>query len=171
MFKMSFLQIRTQSALKKNKSLRVSIPYKNAQSIGIIFSVEDKQKHDDIKDLIKTFELDGKKVRVLEFLPKKKDNYEFLFDFFSISDLSFWGKINSDQALKFSETPFDYLFYIDCQSNPLILNLLAQSKAHCRVGCFNEIESSYYELMIDDKNSVTTKTLISNMYNYTKQLK
>ena len=74
--------MRTAAALKKNKVRRASIGYKRAQSIGIIFSVEDKQKHEDIKEFIRALEQDGKKVQVLEFLPKKKDNYEFLFDFF-----------------------------------------------------------------------------------------
>ncbi|MFZ5999358.1 MAG: DUF6913 domain-containing protein [Bacteroidota bacterium] len=169
MFKLSFLKMRTESALKKNKVPRASVPYKHAQSIGIIFSVEDRQKHDLIKDMVKHFEQDGKKVQVLEFLPKKKENYEFLFDFFTIENLSFWGKINSEQATRFSNTPFDYLFYVDAQSNPLVLNLLAQSKAHCRVGQYHEEESRFFELMIEAKNEL--RSLVDNMYKYTKQLK
>lgn len=169
MFKMSFLKMRTSTALKKNGVKRASTPYKHAESIGIIFSVEDRQKHDGIKDLIKKLETDGKKVQVLEFLPKKKENYEFLFDFFTLEDLSFWGNINSEKAVKFSNTPFDYLFYIDSQSNPLVLNLLARSKAHCRVGKFNETDSPYFELMIEDGGN--TKSLIDNVYKYTRQLK
>lgn len=161
--------MRTQSALKKNKAPRGNVAYKHAQSIGIIFSVEDRQKHDLIKDMVKHFEQDGKKVQVLEFLPKKKENYEFLFDFFTIENLTFWGNINSDQALKFSNIPFDYLFCVDSQSNPLLLNLLARSKAHCRVGKYHEQESSFFELMIEEKNG--TRSLVDNMYKYTKQLK
>ena len=166
---MSFLKMRTTTALRKSSVKRASTPYKHAESFGIIFSVEDRQKHDNIKDLIKRLEQDGKKVSVLEFLPKKKENYEFLFDFFTLEDLSFWGNINSEKAVKFSNTPFDYLFYIDSQSNPLVLNLLARSKAHCRVGKFNEAESPYFEMMIEDNGS--TKTLIDNVYKYTRQLK
>jgi hypothetical protein len=166
---MSFLKMRTSSALKKSATKRASTPYKHAESIGIIFSVEDRQKHDNIKDLIKKLEQDGKKVQVLEFLPKKKENYEFLFDFFTIEDLTFWGNINSEKAVKFSNTPFDYLFYMDSQSNPLVLNLLARSKAHCRVGKFNESESPYFEFMIEDGGN--TKSLIDNVYKYTRQLK
>ena len=169
MFKMSFLKMRTTSALKSNGSKRASTPYKHAENFGIIFSVEDKSKHDLIKDLIKRLETDGKKVKVLEFLPKKKENYEFLFDYFTIDDLSFWGNITSEDAVKFSNTPFDYLFYIDSQSNPLVLNLLARSKAHCRVGRFEESESPYFELMIEDNGN--TKSLIDNVYKYTRQLK
>jgi hypothetical protein len=168
-FKLKFLRYRTNKALKKNKSLRASLPYKQAQYVGIIFSVEDRQKHDEIKGLIKLLEQDGKKVNVLEFLPKEKENYEFMFDFFSAKDLSFWGNIESNHAIKFAETNFDYLFYIDKESNPLILNLLARSKANCRVGKYAEGESSYFELMIEHNG--TTGSLIDNMYKYTKQLK
>lgn len=169
MFKLSFLKLRTASALKNNKSLRASIPYLQAKQIGVIFSVEDKQKHDDIKELIKNLEQDGKKVQVLEFLPKKKENYEFLFDFFTIQDLSFWGTINSTAAGKFSDAPFDYLFYVDKESNPLVLNLLARSKARCRVGKFNEHESPYYEMMIEQNGTI--RGLIDSMYKYTKQMR
>lgn len=169
MFKLSFLKLRTASALKNNKSLRASIPYLQAKQIGVIFSVEDKQKHDDIKELIKNLEQDGKKVQVLEFLPKKKENYEFLFDFFTIQDLSFWGTINSTAAGKFSDAPFDYLFYVDKESNPLVLNLLARSKARCRIGKFNEHESPYYEMMIEQNGTI--RGLIDSMYKYTKQLR
>lgn len=110
--KQTFLKWRTQSALRKNKSLRTSTAYKKSNAIGIVFSVEDKQKHDDIKEFIKHLEQDGKQVKVMEFLPKKKDNYEFLFDFFTIEDLNFWGKINNPKVTGFSQTPFDYLFIL-----------------------------------------------------------
>jgi hypothetical protein len=166
---MNFLRMRTYSALKKNNAHRASIPYKRAQSVGIIFSVEDKQKHDHIKEFIKNLELDGKKVQVLEFLPRKKENFEFLFDFFTDQDLSFWGKITSPLAMKFSDTPFDYLFYVDQESNPMVLHLLAACKAHCRVGRFAEPDSPYFELMIEHKGPV--KALIDSMYKYTKQLR
>ncbi len=167
--KLTFLKIRTNSQLKKNKTLRANLPYKQATNIGIIFSVEDKMKHDGIKDLVKKFEHDGKKVSVIEFLPNKKDNYEFLFDFFSDKDLSFWGNITSPSALKFSDTPFDFLYYIDATPNPLILNLLARSKSKCRVGKFWEEDHSFFELMIESNGN--TRALMDNMYTYTSQLK
>lgn len=169
MFKMQFLKWRTKSALKKNKTARASIPYKQAVNIGIIFTVEDKHKHDAIKDFAHQLERDGKKVQVLEFLPENKNNHEFKFDFFTIKDLSFWGEIIASNALKFAQTPFDYLFYVDKESNPLLLHLLAISKAHCRVGRFNEPESDFFELMIELNGN--DKGLIESMYNYTSLLR
>lgn len=167
--KLTLLKWRTQSALRNNKSLRTSTPYRKSNLIGIIFSVEDRQKHDDVKEFIRHLEVDGKQVKVLEFLPKKKDNYEFLFDFFTIHDLTFLGKIDNRQAEIFSNTPFDYLFYIDQQPNPLVLNILATSRAHCRVGKHQEGNEGYFELMISGNG--TPKGLMDNMYKYAKQLR
>jgi hypothetical protein len=168
MFKMNFLKMRTESALKKNKSPRASTPYHKAQNIGILFSVEDKEKHHQIKEFIHRLEQEGKKVQVLEYLPLKKDNYEFLFDFFTIEELNFWGSLTSEKALRFVDIPFDYLFCIDKESNPLILNLLARSKSRCRVGYYNELESQYFEFMIQQNGTI--KNLIEAMHKYTKQL-
>jgi hypothetical protein len=167
--KINFLKIRTNNQLKKNKSLRTNIPYAQAKTVGIIFSVEDKPKHDYIKEFIHKLEHDGKKVQVLEYLPTKKENYEFMFDFFSIKDVSFWGKIESEKTLKFSDTPFDYLFCLDTEQNPLLLYLLARSKSKCRVGKFNEGEKSFFEFMIDTNGNI--KGLIDGIYKYTTQLK
>ena len=169
MFRNYFLHHRTNSALKKNDSIRTSLPYKQVQSVGILFSVEDKPKHDAIKDFIKQLQLDGKKVMVLEFLPKHKDNYEFMFDFFTVKDLTFWGKVESRDADKFIETPFDYLYCIDKNSNPLILHVLARSKARCRIGKFSQQDNPFFELMIEQNGSVNN--LIESMYKYTKQLR
>lgn len=169
MFRMNFLKMRTSSALRKNKVQRTSVPYRKAESIGILFSVEDKQKHEDIKEFIRHLEQDGKRVRVLEFLPKKKDNYEFLFDFFSDKDISFWGRITSREAMSFVDVPFDYLYCVDKESNPMILHLLALSKARCRIGKFTEPQRDFFEFMIEHKG--TTRGLIDSMYKYSKQLK
>ncbi len=169
MFRNRILLLRTRSSLKSNESLRTSIPYKQALSIGLLFSVVDKQKHDAVKEFIRQLEMDGKKIKVLEYLPNKKENYGFLFDFFTIKDLSFWGKINSTYAEKFIDTPFDYLFCIDQDSNPLIQHVLARSKARCRIGKFSNKDMPFFELMIEQNGSA--KNLIDSMYKYVKQLK
>jgi hypothetical protein len=167
--KLNFLKIKTNTFLKKNKALRANLPYKQAQTVGIIFTVEDKQKHFVVKEFIKRLELDGKNIQVLEFLPAKTDNYEFKFDFFSDKDVSFWGNITSNNAIKFSNAPFDFLYYIDLTPNPLILHLLARSQAKCRVGRNFTEGQSYLELAIDAVGN--NQALIDGMYKYTTQLK
>lgn len=163
------LKARTNWELKSNKVMRSTVPYKQALNVGVIFTVEDKQKHEAVKEFIKKLETDGKKVQVIEFLPENKDNYEFKFDFFSEKDISFWGKITAENAIRFSDAPFDYLFYIDINPNPLILYLLARGKARCRVGRSWTDARSYFEFMIESFNS--NQSLIDSMYKYTSQLR
>ncbi|HEY0654883.1 MAG TPA: hypothetical protein VGD65_17215 [Chryseosolibacter sp.] len=167
--KFSFLKFKTNSFLKRNTAIRTSLPYKQALSVGVIFTVEDKAKHEEVKEFVRHLEHDGKTVKVISFLPKNKDNYEFMFDFFTENDLSFWGNINSAGALQFAATPFDFLYYLDTTPNPMIMNLIAQSKAKCRVGKFWYNTEPFFELMIESRNGA--KSLIESMYRYTKALR
>jgi hypothetical protein len=167
--KLNLLKARTDWELKKNKTPRSTVPYKQALNVGVIFTVEDKQKHEAVKDFVKKLEHDGKKVQVIEFLPKDRENYDFKYDFFSENDLSFWGKITAENAIRFSDAPFDYLFYIDINPNPFVLHLLARGKARCRVGRSWPDARPYFEFMIESFNS--NQSLIEGMYKYTSQLR
>ena len=167
--KFKFLNFKTRSYLRKNKTLRFSSSYKTAITIGVIFSVEDRQKHDDVKEFIKKLEHDGKQVKVMAFLPPDHENYDFLFDFFTQREISFWGNITASNAIQFADTAFDFLIYLDSAPNPLILNLIAKSKAKCRIGKFWSEGSPYFEMMIESNG--TTKSLIEQVFRYTTALK
>lgn len=167
--KFKFLKIKTRSYLRRNKTLRYSASYKKAVSIGVIFSVEDRPKHDHIKEFIKKLEHDGKQVKAMAFLPPDHENYEFLFDFFTKREISFWGNITAINALDFADVPFDFLIYLDTSPNPLILNLIAKSKAKCRIGKFREDTQDYFEMMIESNGS--TKSLIDQVFQYTTALR
>lgn len=167
--KFKFLKYRTESYLRKNKTLRSSQAYGKAASIGVIFTVEDRAKHDQIKDFIRKLEHDGKKVLALAYLPKDQENYEFLFDFFTAREISFWGNITATSALKFADTAFDFLIYLDATPNPLILNLVAKSKAKCRVGKFWKDAEPFFEMMIESNGN--PRLLIDQLYKYTTALK
>ena len=167
--KLRLLRYNTKKNGKSNRAIRTSLPYKQAIQIGIIFTVEDRQKHDDIKEFVRKLEHEGKQVKVISFLPKQKDNYEFLFDFFTEKDLSFWGNITSTAANKFTDTSFDFLFYLDTTPNPYLINILARSQAKCRVGKFIEGQEPYFELMLQVENG--TRALIDAVHKYTAKLR
>jgi hypothetical protein len=168
--KLTFLKIKTNSYLKKNRSLRASLPYMQASKVGIIFTVEDKMKHDKVKEFIKNLERDGKQAKVICFLPRDKQNYEFLFDFFTEKELSLFGNIDSECAKLFTETPFDFLFYFDTEPNPLILNLIAKSKAKCRVGKHWDGSEGFFEMMVETGNP-DPKAFIDTVSKYARGLK
>lgn len=167
--KFKLLKYRTSSYLRNNKTLRFNAAYQKAVSIGVIFTVEDRQKHDHIKTFIRKLERDGKQVKALGFLPKDQENYEFLFDFFTYREISFWGKITASSALNFVDMPFDFLIYLDTSPNELILNLIAKSKAKCRVGKHWQNAEAFFEMMVETDGD--SKALIDHMYRYTSAIK
>jgi hypothetical protein len=167
--KLTLLRYNTNSQLKKNKTLRSSTAFKKAQLVGIIFTVEDKSKHDTVKEFIKKLETEGKTVKVLAFLPEKKENFEFLFDYFTKKDISFWGNLISHDALNFANQAFDFVYCLDEEPNPMVLNLLARSKAKCRVGKFKEGNETFFELMLESKNGI--KSLAESAMRYSRELR
>lgn len=167
--KFKFLRYKTKSYLKNNKTLRSSEAYKAARTFGVIFTVEDRQKHDQIKNLIRKLERDGKQVKALGYLPPDQENYEFLFDFFTYREISIWGTITATSAVKFAESPFDFLLYLDTTPNELILNLVAKSKAKCRIGKFSPESEPFFEMMIE--NNGNPNLFIENLYKYTTALR
>ncbi|GAA0894071.1 hypothetical protein GCM10009122_37510 [Fulvivirga kasyanovii] len=170
MLSKKILSYKTKALVKKSKVARNSVSYEQAKSIGIVFTIDDLAKHETIKQLVRRLEKDGKKVQALAFLPKGKENFEFLFDFFTDKDVTMWGNFTADQVHSFVEKPFDYLFYLDQKSNPLITNILAMSKAKCRIGKFNEVNNQLCELMIQTQNGSSIQHLAEEMYKYTKIL-
>lgn len=165
MFGSKLLSVNTRRWVKRNKSIRSTTNYRKTQSIGIVFSIDDRNKHDIIKSFVKRLEVDGKQVDVLAFLPENKENHEFLFDFFTLKDISFWGNYHSKQVLNFAKKPFDYLLHIDFDNLNVINGLLALSKAKCRIGGAKVEQSKFYEMIITTPQK-DIQTLVDEMYNY-----
>lgn len=164
------LTYKAKGHVKKNVIPRGSMSYNMVSTVGIVFTIDSKEKHEIIKSFVKQLEEDGKKVDVLAYLPHKKENHEFLFDFFTEKDISFWGKFNSEFVTKFTNKSFDYLFYIDEQSNLLVQNVLAMSKAKCRIAKFDESNEQFCEMMVRVPGKGQLKKLVEEMYRYTKIL-
>lgn len=169
MLNKKILSYKTRSLIASSQVVRKNISYGEAKSVGVVFTIEDLKKHETVKTFIKRLEKDGKKVQVLAFMPKGAQNFEFLFDFFTVKDLSFWGNFTARQVTDFAAKPFDFLFYLDNNSNQLILNVMAMSKARCRIGKFNEDNSPVCELMIQTSDG-GARELADEMYRYTKLL-
>ena len=162
---------KTRSLIKKNQPPRLSPSYQHAAKMGVIFSTEDLAKHNTIKGLVNKLKADGKEVTVLTFLPKDRHNFEFKFDYFTAGDFSIFGNHTSKDALDFAAQPFDYMFYIDLEPNPFIENLVAMSKAKCRVGRYSRSsDQDLFEFMIRTREKGTNQELADEMYRYTKIL-
>ncbi len=169
------LYFNTLSSIKKSKA-RQPIGYKQAKSIGIIFNIEDINKHKAIKRFISMLEDDGKSVQVLSFLGKGRDNHEFLFEFITDEDITMWGSISNEVALKFIENKFDFLFHLDSKRLDIAENILSKCNARCRVGMpASESDhrinvEKFYEIIILPKKDVTIDYQLDEILHYIKKV-
>ncbi len=164
-----FTSFRNAHKLKK-RIQKSGISYQDALHMGVIFSVEDIEKHEAVKKFIHYLENDGKKVDVISFLGKDKDNYEFMFDFFTEKNLNFWGNLKADNISKFINQEFDYLFVLDLEPNLYLESVLARTPAKCRVGGFIEGKTDYFEMMVKPTAN-KFDNLVEELYYYIRAIK
>ena len=108
-------------------------------------------------------------MEVLTYLAKNRDNFDFRFDFFSMEDVSLFGKINAVNVKDFVKKKFDILFYFDYEPNILLEPVLVMSQAKCRVGRFaGEGKSQLFELMVQVARDAPISELIEQLHHYTK---
>lgn len=164
------IKYRTLAHLKKNKALREAVPYSQAKKIGIIYSSDTYDKFKGIKSFVVELENEGKKVEVLNYLGKNRDNHEFLFNYFKTNDFTFWGGYKAKHLESFTEKTFDYLIHLDTNSNIYIENILAASNAKCRIGPHISNKREFYELMFSVHKNEGTTELIRQIKHYTKKI-
>ena len=158
--------MRVKSWLKSNKAQRSTIAYQDAESIGVLFCIQDEALLPSIDSFIHKLQNDNKKVTVLAYFPNKIEQYNHKYDCFTPQNISFWGSFNNDLITNFVNQSFDYLFHVDDNSSTVIHGILAQSNAKCRIGKYKKASDEYYEFMINTKQ----KDYLQEMYNYTSNL-
>ena len=168
MFRNTFLKFRTGKAVKLNKSEHYSTPFVAANQVGILFSTGDESKLNAVKQFASQLESERKDVQILEYSPSKNELSDSGFSKFSLKSYNFWGNLENAEAQKFINQPFDYLFVIDQEILLPIQNILAQSKARCRVGRSVPGMDAFFDLMIEMTGD--NSALIQGMINYTKKL-
>lgn len=166
----NLLIYRTKKLALKKSRRNCSISYSDAEKVGIIFTVDDLEKHELVKSFIRKLKKDEKEIEVLCYLPKGKENYEFIFNYFTEKDVTFFGKFNNKDVIRFAARSFDFLFCLDCNPNNMVESVLALSKSNCRIGSYHPDKDRFYELMIQPKDR-STESLINDIYRYTKLLR
>lgn len=163
------LSYKTRQFIKINNSLRVSIPYTEAKNIGIIFSNDSPEKSKLAEQLKSLVHADNKKIKVLAY-DRNVEVKHLPFESFSKKDLNFWGKFTNQSVHNFSNVSFDFLICLDSNPGEIIKNILAKSKAKCRVGiCDNNVSyNKLFELIIQNSND---SNMVDSVYSYTKNIR
>jgi hypothetical protein len=164
MIRKLFLKIKTALALKSNDAIRVSEAYANAKAIGLLYSYNESVSQSKIDELIEKLEADGKSVHTVTFVPVKTgETPEYAY--FNENDLAANGNWKNEGVESFRDNPFDFLISLDWNINKYTQNILAASRAKCRVGRFEEEKSQYFELMINPKDE-KYESFLKEVYHY-----
>ncbi len=155
----------------KNKHERINPSFFNARKIGLIYTWDGNSKREVVEDFIKVMNVAGKEVHTACFYKSIKKLEPLENDLIiTRNDFKLFGGIRSNELMDFINQKFDFLFHLDIQGNIFIENILARSKACCRVGRFDERKKDYYDFMIDVGSDRKIEKLCSEMLKYTKLL-
>ncbi len=164
------VKLKTRFALKRNDAIRISDGYQNARKIGLIYSQCEPERLEVIDDLIDKIKTSGKHVETMTYVPKVKKTETFDFPFFTENDFLPSGKWKKKEVENFKHEDFDYLISMDTQTNKYTRNILAASKAKCRVGKYEEGFDQYFELMIDHSEN-NFEAYADQLFHYLKNVR
>jgi len=161
-----WLNYRIRKAQKDNSALRISIGYKMANSFGIVFCNDDQSKIEDADKLITLLKMDGKSVKIIAY--ERKNGIRHLpYDTFNKENFGFWGSFIGKPIIDFVNTHHDFLICLDKQPNTLVRSILANSKAKCRIGRFEENNQQTFEMLLENKDK-NGQEWVDSMYQYLK---
>ena len=163
-----WLNHRTNKAQKNNLSIRKSIAYSEALKIGIIFCNDDQSKIEAADRLGTLLKMDGKQVKTMAY-ERRNDVKHLPYDSITRENFSFFGNFIGKPITDFVNNEFDFLVCIDEQPNNLVRNILANSKAKCRVGRYEENNQPSFEMLLKNKKSGDSGW-VDSIYQYLKIL-
>ena len=166
------LNIVTHLLSKKIILARSNVGLNKAVDIGVLYSYKSPDNHEILQRFIRNLKNLDKKVGVLCYTTAKdrvhqSSNLLYSFDHEAITS---FGALNSDRVKKFIDTPFDYLFHVDLETNPILDFIVTKSQAKCRVGYFDSLRKNLFEVMVKVScvnNIEDIKRLTNQMLHYT----
>jgi hypothetical protein len=161
-----WLNHRTNKAQKKNLSIRKSVAYSETLKIGIIFCNDDQSKIEAAERLGTLLKMDGKQVKTIAY-ERRNDIKHLPYDSITKENFSFLGNLIGKPITDFVNNEFDFLICFDEQPNNMVRNILANSKAKCRVGRFEESNQPSFEMLLENKKSEDTDW-VDSIYKYLK---
>ena len=166
----TIIPYKTKALLRKSNSPRRSMNFRQVKLVGILFTMNNLDEYEAIRQFESKLKKEGKEVVVLCYLPKNVENFDFHYDIFSNKDFNFWGNPEAGNLQAFISKPFDLLICLDRTPNLYLEFLLAASKQGLRIGPFLNKEDAPFELMINEKKERPLQEFIHQIYHYTNEL-
>ncbi len=128
------LSLYTRWLSRPGRAVRTNVGFGQATHMGILYGGRSDEDHAAVRSLADRLEALGKRVTVLCCATPP--------------NVGLWGKIHDAEARAFVSTPFDYLYQLDWEGQPVLDYLLAKSRAKCRVGHYTAARTGLFEVMV-----------------------
>lgn len=134
--------------LDKQSFRRNPVEYQKAKKIGVLVDATTPQNIEIVKKFVGTHNNDNRTVKVLAYFNDKEEHPNFPYSFFGKKEVNLISTPSGQMVEQFINQPFDILFNLCLEKNLMLSYIAALSKAHMRVGPFQE-NIEHYDLMID----------------------
>jgi len=171
--KKTFLDWKIKQATKRHKDIpRQTLNYDEAKSVGILLKAEDATMVKAVQIFLQKLTKDNKKIAILIYQSKPENAVDFQFQHYLLTEkeIDNWGNIHSEIMENFISQPFDYLYCISKEDEPVFQYILAKSKAKCRIGKYSQANEVFFEMMIDQKPEQGIDVFIEQSLHYTKSI-
>jgi hypothetical protein len=161
-----FFNKSLQKMLREEQTERRPTDFQSARSVGILFDATDEQARKVVRDYAADLSQKGKKVELLGFVNDKKKQEDPGFPFFTPKEIDWFYRPKQAEALAFARKAFDVLVCAYAVDAKPLEYLSALSKAHLRVGRYQEDRTHCFDLMIDNGQADDLAGLIRQMDQY-----
>jgi hypothetical protein len=164
-----FLQLRLKYQ-KPKTILRKTLNYEQTKHIGFLFYTTHRQTSTTINRFMKELLTDNKEVDALTYTENHAENpYGFKYDICTEKEINIIGQITSPKVKEFINKEFDYLYCVAVEKCDVIDYILRNSKAKCRIGCFDGNNADNFEMMMVLQANEDVDKLIEQIIQYTKK--
>ena len=160
-----------QKDLAKRKRKITVCNIEKANSIGILYKVENEKNYQGIKDYVKWLKEEGvKQVLALGYVEQKELpsylQHQLSFDFFSSQDLNWYMKPTGNTIANFVTTDYDILIDLSHEECFPVKYALGKSRAKFKVGKYSKKKEPLYDMMIDVKEVKSLRFLVEQITHY-----
>lgn len=146
-----------------------------ANSVGVVFALEDEAHFKQVKRYVKAFREEGiKTVKALGYSATKEAPHWIAlgieFDYFTAKDLNWYFKPTGTAVRNFIEEPFDILIDLTMEPHLPVEWVLRTAQSRLKVGRLSDDGADAYDLMIDVSAGKTLPNLMTQVNHYLTEI-
>jgi hypothetical protein len=153
-----------KSIVNANKKARKITSFQQIKTIGILYDASDEKNIQEVKLATKKLNALGKEIYTLGYINKKTIPLDLephtKDDYYCKKDLHWYQLPIKERISRFANENFDYLLNVYTANQLPLIGVSAMSKANCRLGTFHKRYTACFDIMMDEKGTMSITDLL-----------